>query len=131
MPVHLSASGKKILRTFVEDFIDAGFNPLFQHIRKDIIREEDRFISSVIKVFFYLVAWFLEAERLRREAALRDNPKKIVDGFSIIASVMNQETLILIQKFMKQWWDLKMWSELEAVMKCFTQIVSRPILIPF
>lgn len=123
--IHLSNSGRKILREFIENFIDSGFNPLFHHIRKDIDREADRFVSVHIKVFFYLVAWLLEAERMRRSAALKDDPQEVPESFEIIAAVMNQETLILIQRHMRQWWENKMWPELESVMKCFTQIVSR------
>ena len=65
-PVHLSSLATKNFRTFVEEFLDSGFNPLFTHVRKAIEREAERMTPINARQFFYTVGWFLEAERARR-----------------------------------------------------------------
>src|SRR5277367_3317358 len=91
-PVPLNVRAQKSLRAFVEDFLDSGFNPLFQHIRKAIDREAERVLHYHERQFFYLVAWFLEAERVRRKSKKPKNGKKgptgeESDSFALVASV--------------------------------------------
>lgn len=122
--VQLNASATKHLRTFVEDFLDSGFNPLFNHVRKAIDREAERVLESHSRQFFYLVSWFLEAERARRrvkktgKASTTDS-----ESFSLVASVLNQEMFVTLNRAMEHTYESKMWSDLSATMKCFTQIL--------
>lgn len=131
MPVALTESAATHLRGFVEEFLDSSFNPLFNHIRRAIEREAERVLESHKKQFFYLVSWFLEAERVRRRTkkeAEKKRDKKLddtfePDSFAIIASVLNQESFILLNRFMQDRLDLKAWREVHAGMRCFTQIL--------
>jgi replication fork protection complex subunit Tof1/Swi1 len=118
------------LRDFLENFLDAAFNPLFSHIRKAIERDHERVQEHHRLQFFYLVAWFLEAERMRRKANIRDrdpnSPLEEAESFELVASVLNQETFIILVRFMQKAYDdkPKNFQELNASMRCFTQIVS-------
>ena len=132
MPVSLTESASAHLRAFVEEFLDSGFNPLFNHIRRAIEREAERVLEAHQQQFFYLVSWFLEAERMRRrkkkEAEKRKRDKRLeetfeVDSFALIATVLNQESFILLNRFMQDRLDLKSWREVQAGMRCFTQIL--------
>ena len=132
MPIALTESAYTHLRAFVEEFLDSSFNPLFNHIRKAIEREAERVLEAHKQQFFYLVSWFLEAERVRRktkrEAEKKKRDKKLdetfePDSFSLIASVLNQESFILLNRFMQDRLDLKAWREVHAGMRCFTQIL--------
>ena len=132
MPVSLTESARAHLRAFVEEFLDSGFNPLFNHIRRAIEREAERVLEAHQQQFFYLVSWFLEAERMRRrkkkEAEKRKRDKRLeetfeVDSFALIATVLNQESFILLNRFMQGCLDLKSWREVQAGMRCFTQIL--------
>ena len=132
MPVSLTESAYTHLRAFVEEFLDSSFNPLFNHIRKAIEREVERVLEAHKQQFFYLVSWFLEAERVRRKTKRAAEKKKKdrkldetfePDSFSLIASVLNQESFILLNRFMQDRLDLKAWRELHAGMRCFTQIL--------
>lgn len=132
MPVPLTESANTHLRAFVEEFLDSSFNPLFNHIRRAIEREAERVLEAHQQQFFYLVSWFFEAERVRRrkkkEAEKRRRDKKIeetfeADSFALIATVLNQESFILLNRFMQDRLDLKSWRELQAGMRCFTQIL--------
>ena len=131
VPVQLTASANQRLRLFVEEFLDSGFNPLFNHVRRAIEREADRVLEVHTQQFFYLVSWFLEAERVRRqsrEALNRRKPKQMEqvhepDSFGLVASVLNQESFILLNRFMQNRLDLKLWNEVNAGMRCFTQIL--------
>ncbi|KAF9892359.1 Topoisomerase 1-associated factor 1 [Aspergillus nanangensis] len=129
-PTHLTPAATKNLRMFVEEFLDSGFNPLLTHVRKAIEREADRVIEINSRHYFYLVAWFLEAERTRRmrqrekqlqndKAAKRVEP----DSFGLIASVLNQETFIFLNRSMQYSLDQKDWEDLNAEMRCFTQVL--------
>lgn len=132
IPVPLTESANTHLRAFVEEFLDSSFNPLFNHIRRAIEREADRVLDVHQQQFFYLVSWFLEAERVRRrkkkEAEKRRRDKKLgetfdADSFALIATVLNQESFILLNRFMQDRFDLKSWREVQAGMRCFTQIL--------
>ncbi|KAN0086534.1 Timeless domain containing protein [Elaphomyces granulatus] len=130
LPTHLTSPAAKNLRTFVEELLDSGFNPLFIHVRKAIEREADRVVDANSRQFFYLVAWFLEAERSRRsrQKQQRDrNPrasKEIEpDSFALVAGVLNQETFIFLNRAMQYSFDNKDWQDLNAIMRCFTQIL--------
>ena len=132
LPMTLNESATTYLRAFVEEFLDSSFNPLFNHIRRATEREAERVLESHKQQFFYLVSWFLEAERVRRrnkrDAGKRKKDKKIdetfeADSFALIASVLNQESFILLNRFMQDRIDMKSWREVQAGMRCFTQIL--------
>lgn len=130
MPVALTEYANTHLRAFVEEFLDSSFNPLFSHVRRAIEREAERVLEAHKQQFFYLVSWFLEAERVRREnkkeAEKKQKDKKIAetfeaDSFALIASVLNQESFILLNRFMQDRLDMRSWREVQAGMRCFTQ----------
>ncbi|KZF22769.1 putative topoisomerase 1-associated factor 1 [Xylona heveae TC161] len=129
MPENISSASNRRLRAFVEEFLDASFNPLFIHIRKAIEREEDRVLDIHIRQYFYLVGWFLEAQRERRERYRRlmkqggDVKSPDTESFALVAGVLNQETFISLNRSMQQALDNKSWHDLNAGMKCFTQIL--------
>lgn len=127
-PTTLNTQAYKQLRAFVEDFLDSGFNPLFNHLRKAIDREAERVDSNHPKQFFYLVSWFLEAERQRRiskksEKRSQTAPHQEIDSFSLVASVLNQEMFVTLNRAMDSTLENKLWQDLSAAMKCFTQIL--------
>ncbi|KAJ5366779.1 Timeless protein [Penicillium brevicompactum] len=131
VPVHLNREATDNLRTFVEEFLDSGFNPLFTHVRKAIEREAERVLDINTRQFFYTVGWFLEAERVRRERQTRQRTarnggkcKKIEpDSYGLVAGVLNQETFISLNRSMQSSLDNKDWEDLNAQMRCFTQIL--------
>lgn len=121
----LEPAAKVKLRTFVEDFLDAAFNPLFTHVRRAIDRDAQRLLDTNQRQYFYLIAWFLKAERIRRKTvATSEDPKDDVESFGLVASMLNQESLITLNRRMTDWFDLKQWMELQSAMRCFTQIVG-------
>ncbi|KAH8430321.1 putative DNA repair protein (Tof1) [Aspergillus melleus] len=129
-PVHLNSAASKNLRMFVEEFLDSGFNPLFTHVRKAIEREADRVLDINSRQYFYTVAWFLEAERARRVSqrqrrAQNGKPDKVAepDSFGLVAGVLNQETFVFLNRSMQYSLDHKDWEDLNAEMRCFTQIL--------
>ncbi|KAL8801285.1 MAG: hypothetical protein Q9182_004550 [Xanthomendoza sp. 2 TL-2023] len=132
IPISLTTHASTSLRSFVEEFLDSGFNPLFNHVRRAIEREADRVLEVHIQQFFYLISWFLEAERVRRrmkqEAEKTTKNNKMTetfepDSFALIASVLRQETFVLLNRFMQDRLDMKAWRELNACTRCFTQIL--------
>ncbi|KAJ5632269.1 hypothetical protein N7490_008608 [Penicillium lividum] len=130
MPAHISSSASKHLRTFVEEFLDSGFNPLFTHVRKAIEREAERVLEINSRQFFYTVGWFLEAERTRRTRQMKQhvrsgkNAKDMEpDSYGLVAGVLNQETFISLNRAMQNSLDNKEWEDLTAQIRCFTQIL--------
>ncbi|KAL8639924.1 MAG: hypothetical protein Q9228_003098 [Teloschistes exilis] len=132
VPVALTHNANTHLRQFVEEFLDSGFNPLFNHVRKAIEREADRVLEVHRKQHFFLISWFLEAERARRrkkqEARKKSKDEKITetfeaDSFDLIASVLNQETFLLLNRNMQDAFDIKDWQRIYAGNRCFTQIL--------
>ncbi|EAW13352.1 putative DNA repair protein (Tof1) [Aspergillus clavatus NRRL 1] len=129
-PVNLNSTATKNLRIFIEEFLDSGFNPLFTHVRKAIEREADRIMDINSRHYFYTVAWFLEAERVRRKYqrerhSQEDKSLKKMepDSFALVASVLNQETFVFLNRSMQKSFDNKEVEDLTAEMRCFTQIL--------
>ncbi|CAK7222997.1 Topoisomerase 1-associated factor 1 [Sporothrix eucalyptigena] len=130
-PVSLNARANGQLRKFVEEFLDSGFNPLFQHIRKSIDREAPHVQHHHRAQFFYLVSWFLEAERMRQKArrskkngANKQAPTPDeISSFNLVAGVLNQEMFIFLGRALDRSNNDKDWPELTVVMRCFTQIL--------
>jgi len=125
MSLTLERHAKAELREFVEEFLDAGFNPLFSHLRRAIDRDAQRLVESNQQQYFYLIAWFLKAERIRRKtlANSEDPTTTELESFSLVASVLNQESLITLNRRMTDWFDTKQWTPLQSAMRCFTQIL--------
>ena len=130
LPTSLNKKAKTHLRAFVEDFLDSGFNPLFSHVRRAIERTAERVLESHQQQFLYLIGWFLQAERARKAAEKRQAKRRTdigsetaIESYGLVASVLNQETFILLNKQMQDWLDHKLWLELDAGMRCFTQIL--------
>lgn len=135
--VDLTPSARRNLRHFVTEFLDSSFNPLFQHLRKAIEREADRLETEKHSMqFFYVMSWFLQAECARRQSrkerkAAHAKLYKAADvplaeeeeSFGLVASVLNQETFVLLNRYMQRAQDDKEWNQLNAGMKCLTQIV--------
>ena len=129
-PVHLNSTASNNLRMFVEEFLDSGLNPLLTHVRKAIEREADRVMDINTRQFLYTVAWFLEAERARRARQHKrhsesEKPAKELepDNFGLVAGVLNQETFVFLNRAMQYALDNKDWEDLNAGMRCFTQIL--------
>ncbi|GKU14351.1 unnamed protein product [Fusarium langsethiae] len=125
LPAKLNSRAYDQLRSFVEEFLDSGFNPLFQHIRKTIDREAPYVMPYHRRQFFYLVSWFLEAERMRRKAKKQSgkNTSEDVSSFNLIAGVLDQEMFITLTRALHESIEMKDWYELTAIMRCFTQIL--------
>ncbi|KAL4994785.1 topoisomerase 1-associated factor 1 [Aspergillus recurvatus] len=130
-PAHISPSATTNLRMFVEEFLDSGFNPLFVHIRKAIERESVRVLDINKRHFLYTVAWFLGAERARRarqrekyaQSEKKRGKELEPDSFGLVAGVLNQETFVFLNRSMQNSLDNKDWDDLNAAMRCFTQIL--------
>jgi replication fork protection complex subunit Tof1/Swi1 len=131
LPVAITETARKQLKAFVEEFLDSSFNPLFLHLRKAIERENDRVETRHSRQYFYLVSWFLRAECARRRTIKERaaNPKSVEvlraedESYGLVAEVMNQETFVLLNRFLQRSQDEKAWQDLNAGMKCFTQIL--------
>ncbi|KAI0431835.1 timeless protein-domain-containing protein [Xylaria sp. FL1042] len=124
-PVSLNTRARHQLKSFVEEFLDSGFNPLFQHMRKKLDEQKEYIFEYHSRQFFYLVAWFLEAERARKKAD-KNNQSAIpadVGSFNLVAGVLNQQMFITLNRAMADSMESKRWQELCATMRCFTQIL--------
>ncbi|KAI0024509.1 timeless protein-domain-containing protein [Xylariomycetidae sp. FL0641] len=124
-PVSLNTRARQQLKGFVEEFLDSGFNPLFQHVRKKLDEQKDYIFEYHSRQFFYLVAWFLEAARVRKKAAKnnKSSDPEEVSSFNLVAGVLDQQTFITLNRSMGDALENKRWQELGATMRCFTQIL--------
>lgn len=124
-PVVLNARANNQLREFVEDFLDSGFNPLFQQVRKTLEREGVEVMEHHAQQFFYTVAWFLEAARARQQSqkGQQSSSDDQVSSFQLVAGVLNQEMFVTLKRYLHKSYTDHDWRELNAVMRCFTQIL--------
>lgn len=125
--VRLAPRAQKSMKEFVCDFLDSGFNPLFQSIKKAIQQDAERIEVFHTTMFFYLVSWFLQAERARRASQRQQKGKNAApdDSFGLIAAVLDQPMFILINREMEILASdgCPLNHELKAAMRCFTQVL--------
>ena len=130
VPVQLDAKTRNVLRTFVCDFLDSSFNPLFTHLRRAIESDSHRVRMYHSRQYFYLISWFLEAEEARRQAAEKPSPQKTSSdqplvtedtSFAYIAGVLTQENFVLLNRTMQVHLDDKSWSDVHACILAFTR----------
>lgn len=130
--IDLTERARNRLRSFVEDFLDSSFNPLFASLRKAIERESSRIGNENVRQYFYLISWFLAAETARRDSATHEGGSHVNQSpadsagdntFTYIAAVLDQETFVLLNRRMERAIDEKNWQELRATLLCFTQIL--------
>ncbi|KAL2256702.1 hypothetical protein VTK26DRAFT_1258 [Humicola hyalothermophila] len=126
-PVSLDERARQQLQSFASEFLDSGFNPLFSHLRKSIDQEAPHVLHYHQSQFFYLVAWFLEAERMRRNAK-KESSKQPTDAddvgsFNLVAEVLNQEMFITLNRALVRAYGDKDWRLLTTAMRCLTQIL--------
>jgi replication fork protection complex subunit Tof1/Swi1 len=130
----IDESAAKTLRSFVEDFLDSSFNPLFLALRKLIERDTrvELHTSENLKQYFYLISWFLNAATARYDAVAKENSKNASlasnasvqdNSYAYIAAVLDQETFVLINRSMQQFMDEKNWQVVMSTMLAFTQIL--------
>ncbi|KAK0853631.1 Topoisomerase 1-associated factor 1 [Friedmanniomyces endolithicus] len=120
--VDLEESARKRLRSFVEDFLDSGFNPLFASLRRAIERETPRVGEGHKRQYFYLINWFLSAENARHSKTTNDHSSQD-NTFAYVAAVLDQETFVLLNRHMQNAFDEKRWVDLQATLLAFTQIL--------
>lgn len=131
MRVDLTEKARACLKTFVEDFLDSSFNPLFASLRKAIAGEADRLVDKNKRQYYYLISWFLAAESARRDRIRvksgwhTDRPSQTAEEntFAYIAAVLDQETFVLLSRQMQTAYDEKQWQDLQSCLLCFTQIL--------
>jgi len=124
--VTLDERARQQLQSFVSEFIDSGFNPLFSHVRKSLDREAPHVLDYHHGQFYYLVSWFLEAERMRRTAkkdSKQPPTEDEVGSFNLVAEVLNQEMFITMNRALDRAYGDKDWPLLTTIMRCFTQIL--------
>uniref|UniRef100_A0A060TAB9 Topoisomerase 1-associated factor 1 n=1 Tax=Blastobotrys adeninivorans TaxID=409370 RepID=A0A060TAB9_BLAAD len=131
MDVPLTAEVRGIMTGFTEDFLDSGFNSLFDMIRKSIERDERRLLEIHRMQYLYLIGWFLDAERKRREkakfnAANNGDSESAENDYGLVASALNQHTFVIVMKLMRESLEKGEMHDMEVVyasMICFTQIL--------
>lgn len=129
-PAPLTAAARKHLRHFIEQFLDSSFNPLFTSVRRAIEREADRVLDIHKRQYLYLISWFLKAQSARRQRQVSQRsdqsaaPRSEVEDYALVAAVLDQETFVLLNRSLQSAQDEKRWQDLNAGMKCFTQIVG-------
>jgi replication fork protection complex subunit Tof1/Swi1 len=120
----LSEQSTSVLTGFVENFLDAGFNPLFIAVRKLIEQDVDRLFDCHRMHYLFLVGWFLEAEMLRRKRQKAQGKEN--EDFGLVGAALHQNNFVVLMKLMKESFERgekQNFDVLYASMICFTQIL--------
>lgn len=130
LPVELASQTRDQLASFVSEFLDSCLNPLFTQLRRAIEREVDRVTTTHVRQYHFLISWFLEANRARKEALESVTGKEGLapapedTSFAYIAGVLTQESLALLNRCTQRALDDKAWSDVHTCMMAFTQIMT-------
>ncbi|KAK4223542.1 timeless-domain-containing protein [Podospora fimiseda] len=125
-PVTLDERARQQLTSFVSEFLDTGFNPLFGHVRASIEREAPHVLEHHKTQFFYTVAWFLKAERMRRKAnkeSKEPRSEEEIGSYNLVAEVFQQPMLVGLRRFLIRGHGDRDWQLLTTVMRCYTQVL--------
>ncbi|KAG8626273.1 hypothetical protein KVT40_005218 [Elsinoe batatas] len=124
-PVHLDPRARSALKTFISDFLDSSFNPLFMHLRRAIEREAERVKEEHARQYFFLISWFLRAFAARQSLATGSTSQatETETPYAYVASVLTQETFVLLNRTMQKNLDDKSYSDVHTCLLAFTQIM--------
>jgi len=71
-------------------------------------RDSDRILGDTHPYqFFYMGAFFLEAQRIRIQRDLKSSHCTSPSAFGLVAAILNQETFIMLNKFIISSLDIK------------------------
>ncbi|TKX26420.1 hypothetical protein C1H76_1382 [Elsinoe australis] len=124
-PVSLDSRSRAALKTFISDFLDSSFNPLFLHLRRALEREPDRVKPDHARQFFFLIAWFLRAFTARQTHCPppQSQDATVETPYAYIAAVLTQETFVLLNRTMQKNLDDKSYADVHTCLLAFTQIM--------
>lgn len=129
VPINLTEESRKFLKSFVEEFLNSAYNPLFTSLRKIFEKELGEYSKTLLPEnqvqFLYLVSWFLEAERARNviNASAKDYVSEALD-YGNVAGTFNQNTFIIVMNSMRTAHEEKEWHVVYASMLCFREILK-------
>ena len=66
-----SGEVKAALKELVEEFLDTGYGPLMESVKRAFVRESDRLLPTDLIQMMYLSAFCMQYHRLRLEDALK------------------------------------------------------------
>ncbi|EEB07627.1 replication fork protection complex subunit Swi1 [Schizosaccharomyces japonicus yFS275] len=120
--VQISADAKTVLRGFVTTFMDSSFNPLFESLLRAMEREEPRFLEIHRLYYFYVQSFFLEC------LILKDPVKSGVYSndyaYGLVASVLDPRALIMLQRVLREAFELRQWPLFQAGLLAFTKVIT-------
>ncbi|KAG5439240.1 hypothetical protein PCANB_001539 [Pneumocystis canis] len=122
-PVFIMYEATIIISTFINEFLESSFNPLFSAILQGLEREESRISQENHIHFLYCIGYFIHALRLRISTKRNSTALSNDIDYGLVASMLQQRALIMIYKLIRESFDLKIWRELHAGMECFKEIL--------
>ncbi|KAL2312084.1 Mating-type switching protein swi1 [Schizosaccharomyces pombe] len=111
------------LRNFAVEFLEAGFNPLFQSLLKDLEREDSRVLPIHKMQLLYVQSFFLEFMRFSSKPKKTEEIYSNDYSFGLAASVFDQRALIMHNRLMVESFEMKQWSTFQASMLSMTQLL--------
>lgn len=95
---------------------------LFVAVRKEIENDSEKILEVHKMQYLYLVGWFLEAERRRRDI----DPRLQENDFGLVGGSLNQHTFVVVMKLMREGFEKGESQNFDVVyasMVCFKQIL--------
>ncbi|CAN6643414.1 topoisomerase 1-associated factor 1 [Trichomonascus vanleenenianus] len=110
----LSSENQEMLRSYVADFLESAFNPLFLAVRTLVEQDVERLLEIHKRYYLYLVGWFLEAQR-----------NKSMEDYGYVGEVLNQQSFVVVLKVLRDYFDTPTpdYPMVYAAMSCFLQIL--------
>ncbi|CUS24324.1 LAQU0S15e01948g1_1 [Lachancea quebecensis] len=111
-----------ILKEFVDDFIEVGFNSLLRSVTDYFTTEEDKMVVVHQIQYLLFYSWFLKYQRLAKQ---RD-PKL---NFQPVLFALRDTACILVSQILRKAVEQKIWAVVHAGMIAFNEIMSTLVIM--
>lgn len=106
-----------VLKEFVDDFIEVGFNSLLRSVTDYFTTEEDKMVVVHQIQYLLFYSWFLKYQRLAKQS----DPKL---NFQPVMFALRDTACILVSQILRKAVEQKVWAVVHAGMIAFNEIMS-------
>lgn len=114
--IYLNSFSIKILKKFLENFIDSAFNPLLHRLTNHFTTEQDQMVALEQIEYLLFFSWFVSCQRSRCKT---DSAADV----SYVSVAMEETAFILVSSLLRKSYEEKNWVVVHAGMIAFNELL--------
>ncbi|EPY54288.1 replication fork protection complex subunit Swi1 [Schizosaccharomyces cryophilus OY26] len=121
--VVLNSNASEKIKSFLKEFLEAGFNVLVQNIVRALEREDSKVFPYHKTQFMFVQAFFLESFKYITKSIQNEDIYSYDYDYGLISSVLDSRNLIMHQRILVESQEMKIWSQFQASMLLLSRIL--------